>query len=112
MSDKNIFRNFAYNFYNEDLVKNDNNLNRKLKKILKNLEINSWDEFDNFIEIGMDKWLKRKVNDIKEKTKNDIESISKNIDREQEKLLENRLDIESKLIEQWKADMKEMQFYE
>lgn len=112
-SPKNVFRDFAYDFYNSDIKdpKNNNHLNNRLKDILQNLEINSWGDFENLFEIGMEKWSKNRINQIKEKTRKDLELLkTMNLDQ----LLSLNIDIDTELnnINKWKLTMKTMQFEE
>lgn len=110
---KNIFRDFAYNFYNSDMKdpKNNNRLNNRLRDILQNLEIDSWNDFENLFEIGIEKWQKNRINHIKEKTIKDLGSLeTMNIDQ----LLSLNSDADKELnnINKWKLTMETMQFEE
>jgi hypothetical protein len=113
MDDKNIFRDFAYNFYNSDIKdqKNNNYLNNRLRYILQNLEINNWDDFENLFETGMGKWSKNRINQIKEKTREYLELLE-TMDFDQ--LLSLNIDIDAELnnINKWKLTMKTVQFEE
>jgi len=109
---KNIFRNFAYNFYGDIKGQKDNSpLNNRLREILRNLEINSWDDFENLFEVGTEKWSRNRINQMKEKTRKDLELLETiNLDQ----LLSLNTDIDTELdnIYKWKLTMKTMSFEE
>jgi hydroxypyruvate isomerase len=110
---KNVFRNFAYDFYNNDIknAKNDNDLNNKLRDILQNLEINNWDDFENLFEIGVEKWQKNRINQIKENIRKELESLE-TMDLDQLSSLNSDIDKELNDINMWKSTMMTMQFEE
>jgi hypothetical protein len=113
MDEKNIFRDFTYNFYNSDIKypKKDNHLNNTLRDILQNLEINSWNDFENLFEIGMEKWSKNRINQIKEKTYEDLKLLE-TMDLDQLLSLNINIDTELNNINKWKLTIKTMQFEE
>lgn len=110
---KNIFRDFAYDFYNNDLKdpKNNKRLNNRLRDILQNLEINSWDDFENLFETGMEKWPKNRIGQMKEKTRKDLELLET---MALDQLLSLNIDVDTELdnINKWKLAMKTMPFEE
>lgn len=58
-----VFKDSTLDYYNDNSI--DNYLNVKLKNILRELKINDWKDFENFLDTGIDRWLREREKEIK-----------------------------------------------